>query len=186
MPSVIDELNDVFAAESLPAPPVPGPLAARLQQLDPGIFGTHLPAASLYDLEAQLEAAAEQPEDALLLGFDGHGVNSWAVHYQLATGPLLLLVQRPWGGAYMNAERNRADIERTFAAVAALQQAAADAADRLPAGRRVAVVVGAVGPSRWAWLEGASLDGAAWRDGGAADVLAAAADALREAAGTPM
>ena len=181
-PSAGDAVREAFAAESLPAPPLPEPLAGQLRRLDPATFGTRRPAARLYDIAAHLEAAAE-PEESLLLGFDGHGVNSWAVHYYLSTTALLLLVQRPWGGAYMDAASGRADIAETFAAIAALLDALAGAADRLPPGRRLAAIVSAFGPSQWAWLDGASLDGASWRAGAPTAVIAAAEAELRALAG---
>ncbi|MFO1056680.1 MAG: hypothetical protein U1E53_06890 [Dongiaceae bacterium] len=180
--SVIDAVRGVFAAEALPVPPLPVPLAGQLRRLDRETFGTRRPAAPLYDIAAHLEAAAE-PEESLLLGFDGHGVNSWAVHYYLSTPALLLLVQRPWGGAYMDAGGNRADIAETFAAIAALLDATAHAADRLPPGRRLAAIVSAFGPSQWAWLDGASFDGASWQAGTPAAVIAAAEAELQAVAG---
>src|SRR5213593_2695569 len=45
-----------------------------------------------------------------IVGFDGHGTNSWAAHYDLIVKSLALFLQLPWGAAYTDPEPGRAEI----------------------------------------------------------------------------
>lgn len=65
--------------------------------------------------------------DSLVLAHAGHGVNSYALHYYLVRNPLCLLLQIPWGGAYMDSAESRGTVNRCLSLaenlVAAVEQA---------------------------------------------------------------
>lgn len=58
------------------------------------------------------------PEFALI-GHDGHGINSWALHYAVVNGPVALFVQRSWGGA-LDDGSEAASVNEGFARVGRL------------------------------------------------------------------
>ena len=67
-------------------------------------------------------------DDYLVVGHDGHGVNSWAMHYYIVRGPLALFLQTGWGGAYMDTEAEAADMAFRFSQARLLVEAAESAA----------------------------------------------------------
>jgi len=145
----------LFAAEGLPFPPVPGHLASALSEQGRGWYATRPMRSSPYDLEHFLAEVETQPDvpDYAVVGFDGHGTNSWAVHYYLVGKSVALFIQLPWGGAYTDPEPARADIadmvEWAAKLQAGLQQA--EALHRIPEGRRLVVVASRFGRAGWCW-----------------------------------
>ena len=144
----------VFSGESLDLPFVPAVLAGSVRSRGALIFGTREAEAGLYALEhyvAELEAGV--PEDYLLMGFDGHGMASQALHYYLVCGPLALFVQRNHGNPFVDEELGRRRIEGTLGLSARLFDAlcAAERDGKLPAGQRLVVVESDFSPSRWGW-----------------------------------
>ena len=145
----------VFSGEALALPFVPDVLAGHVRSRGKLIFGTREAEAGLYALEhyvAELEAGV--PEDYLLMGFDGHGMVSQALHYYLVCGPLALFVQRNHGNPFVGEELGRRRIEGTLGLSARLFDAlcAAESGGRLPAGQRLVVVESDFSPSRWGWV----------------------------------
>lgn len=138
----------LFEDWGLAFPPVPGDLAPALRVLGPGLLGTREGVPSPYDLDWFLADLANDPDDYLVVGHAGHGVNSWAMHYHLVHGPLALLLQVPWGGAYANEEAAAAAVGAAFADARELL-AAADALGLAPDERLVVVESGGAAPSRW-------------------------------------
>jgi hypothetical protein len=59
-------------------------------------------APRLYDLAAHAAVldSDELPAGHARLGHNGHGVNSWAMHYYLVQPALAILLQIAWGGIY--------------------------------------------------------------------------------------
>lgn len=137
----------LFEGWGLAFPPVPGDLAPALRVLGPGLLGTREGVPSPYDLGWFLADLASDPSDYLVVGHAGHGVNSWAMHYYLVHGPLALLLQVPWGGAYMDSEAATAAVGAAFADARELL-AAADALGLTP-GEHLVVVESGAAPSRW-------------------------------------
>ncbi len=148
----------MFAAEELPFPPLPAPLAARLGRLSDATFSTRpMPdGATPYNLEifADEVLLAEVPEDYAVIGFDGHGMNSWAAHLFVVSGPLALFIQTPWGGAYADVAQNRSEVVNAFSFSAWLQDAIGrvDAADKIPDGWRLLVIASPFARAGWAWV----------------------------------
>lgn len=147
-----------FAAEGLPFPPVPARLACALQAQGRGWYATRAMAATPYDLEHFLVEASSQPDlpEYAVVGFDGHGINSWAVHYYLVVKSLALFIQLPWGGAYTQPETAREDIAAMTDWAAKLQSRLeqADALHRIPEGMRLEVVASRFGRAGWRWVGG--------------------------------
>jgi hypothetical protein len=164
--------REAFAGEGLPWPPVPERLASALQaagNMADGVFASRALTIGPYALEAYVgEVLRELPDDYALVGFDGHGMNSWAVHFFLVQGPLGLFVQLPWGGAFTDAEADRAEVARVFAWAERLltRVTALQTAGRWPAGRRLVVAATWLRQPRWAWVStGPTTNPVAWRNG---------------------
>lgn len=143
-----------FADQGLPFPPLPPALSADLQPAKPHLFATCAVEHSAFDVELWIGAVDANAAPRALLGVDGRGFNSWAMHYFLVDGPLALFVQCPWGGAFGDAGRDAERVKAAFAACGPLQEAAARALHegRAPIGRRLLVVHGAILDERCAWL----------------------------------
>jgi hypothetical protein len=89
-----------------------------------------------------------------VVGFDGHGINSWAVHYYLVDDALALFIQLAWGGAYVDADQASRGITGVFAWAEKLQaEIRRTRSDGLiPPGWRLLVVVSQFAQSGWAWV----------------------------------
>lgn len=162
--SANDSAEALFDGERLPFPPVPASLAASLQPQGPGWFATRPVASTPYDVDhfmAEVEAQPGTPDYAVV-GFDGHGTNSWAVHYYLVGKAVALFVQLPWGGAYLDAEPARAEIADLFDWAAAVQSRLqrAEAGRKIPDGMRLEIAASRFGHAGWRWL-GSGPDAAA-------------------------
>lgn len=148
--SALAQMLLLFEGWGLAFPPVPGDLAPALRVHGPGLLGTRDGVPSPYDLDWFLADLAEDPGDYLVVGHAGHGVNSWAMHYHLVHGPLALLLQIPWGGAYTHGEASATAVDAAFADARELLGAAGDAdALGLAPGQRLVVVESGAVPSRW-------------------------------------
>lgn len=89
-----------------------------------------------------------------MVGFDGHGTNSWAVHFYLVGTGIALFVKLPWGGAYMDPEPARAHIAEIFDWAAALlsRLQRAESAGHIPPGLRLQVAASQFDHAGWRWL----------------------------------
>lgn len=147
----------LFEADGLPFPPMPAALAAALEPQAAGWFATRAMASSPYDIDHFLAEVETRPgpADYALVGFDGHGSNSWAVHFYLVCDGLALFIQLPWGGAYVDPGPARAEIAAVFDWAGAVQSRlrAATAAGRIPPGLRLQVAASRFGRAGWRWLD---------------------------------
>lgn len=116
------ELASVFMKWGVRLPPIPPELASRLKRLRPEAYSTRPLQVSPYDLLSFIEEACASPfpEDFVVVAQAGHGVNSHALHFYLALEKTVLLLQLPWGGAYMDVDACRGNIDRCFTAAEAL------------------------------------------------------------------
>lgn len=111
----LSKAHAAFAEAGLAFPRLPGSLAKGILQLEPWLFSTRRIRLSPYNLDAFVrEAEAGVVDDYAILAHAGHGVNSWALHYYLLHGPLLMLLQFGWGGAYMDAKKSALKIKEGF------------------------------------------------------------------------
>lgn len=146
----------LFESEGLPFPQLPTALSQALSEHSPTIFSTRPLVDTPYDLSAFLSDLASNPDvpDYAVIGFDGYGYNSWAVHHYCVQPGLALFLQLPWGGAFADADTDRADIQRMFSWTQALlmQLAQLQQQGRISAGWRLLVVQSSYARSGWAWL----------------------------------
>jgi hypothetical protein len=152
-PITVDAL---FTGEKLSAPPVPADLAAAMLARGPIMLSTRSLEDSPYHLGPFLAEVAAQPDMPAyaVAGFAGHGLNSWAAHYYLVTEGLALFIQLPWGGAYLDAERARAEIADQFDWAAKLQSRLELAVQqkKIPPGSRLQVSMTRLARAGWRWL----------------------------------
>src|SRR5262249_27867933 len=146
----------MFAGEDLRFPPVPPALTVSLQKAGEHVFATRELAQTPYLLErfrGEVYRDANVPDYAVV-GFDGHGINSWAVHYYLVEKALALFVQLAWGGAYTDAREARTSIADAFEWAERLQERVRQASEQglIPPGWRLLVVASEFAQPGWAWL----------------------------------
>ncbi|MCF8161180.1 MAG: hypothetical protein K9J76_10780 [Polaromonas sp.] len=146
----------LFEQEGLPFVQLPMALSSALAEHSPLIYATRPLVDTPYDLSAYLEDLASTPDapDYAVVGFDGYGYNSWAVHHYALQSALALFIQLPWGGAFADADADRAEINSTFhwAEGLLLQVAQLQQQGLIPAGWRLLVIVSSFARSGWAWL----------------------------------
>ncbi|MGV3653300.1 MAG: hypothetical protein ACO1N5_03700, partial [Noviherbaspirillum sp.] len=150
----------------------PASLAAALRPAGAYVFSSRDLPESLYRIETYFRQAWDgtAPEYAAV-GFDGHGVNSWAAHVYLVHGPAALFLQCRWGNAYDDKNRARERIEGIFGlageVLAALEKAGHDG--RLAAGRRLVLRHSDFSGSGWGWAGQPE----SWRNEGELSLLSA-------------
>jgi hypothetical protein len=169
-PSTIEQARALFAAEQLPFPPLPERFAAALRAESPHLFATRSLEARPYNLEIYSLEIQQEPAvpDYAVLGFDGYGTNSWAVHYYAVEGALALFIQLPWGGAYVDADDGRRTITAAFTWAEKLHTDVRRARQQglIPEGWRLLVVASEFAAPGWAWVPPAPTDpeAIAWHD----------------------
>jgi hypothetical protein len=145
----------IFTREALPFPPLPPAMTPALIQCSDNVFATRKLEQTPYLLEHfRGEVRREVVADYAIVGFDGHGVNSWAVHYYLVDDALALFIQLAWGGVYTDAAEARELIAEAFEWAARLQERVREASKRglIPRDWRLLVVASEFAEPGWAWL----------------------------------
>ena len=166
-PLASEQARSLFEKENLRFPPLPAPLAERLRALNAHLFATmDLPRAA-YGLDFFVDQAVrgQVPEAYAVVGFDGHGLNSWAAHYYLVEGALALFTQLHWGGAYTDANSARQLIDSVYQRCESIQEKTARALrqDRIPAGWRLVVVVSSFSTPGWVWVPATASAKSDWQ-----------------------
>ena len=134
---------------------MPERFSGRLQPFGDHVFTTreldHGPYA-MGVLVAEILDGSPVPEYATI-GFDGHGIQSWAAHYILVQRGLALFLQFAWGGAQLDRDAARRTVTEGFSFAGALQGAMEWALDqgRVPADDRLVVNISSFGGSGWGW-----------------------------------
>ena len=163
----LEQAKERFARERLPFPPLPERFAARLAPCGEHAFSTraldHGPYATSV-LVAEVLSERPPPHYATL-GFDGHGVASWAVHYILVEQSLAMFLQLAWGTPQLDEQAARQTITAGFSFARSLQNAVGRALDqgRFPANDRLVVHVSSFDASGWGWVRGATGE-STWQD----------------------
>ena len=175
-----------FAQQALSFPPLPAEFAGQLTPFNEYVFATRELAYGPYAMGAlvgEVRGGGAVPDYALL-GFDGHGVNSWAVHYAVVMRGLALFLQFAWGGAYLEADEARPVIANGFEFARLLQGAVARAVaqGRVAAGVRLVVSVSDLEMPGWGWVR-PGVAAADWRSGG--DVYSEVAEELQSLISAP-
>jgi len=153
-----------FRSAGLPFPPIPQTLRGHLREHSEWHFSTLEASRSAYALLSFVMETEDNPVDNyILISHDGHGVNSWAIHYYLVYGPLALFVQTAWGGIYTDNDAAAQRMERRFRQATALIDAVERAKEEQLFGlpQRLIVVVSDFYDSRWR-ISGP--DGMEWQD----------------------
>ncbi|MBV9358982.1 MAG: hypothetical protein JO023_26030 [Chloroflexi bacterium] len=124
-PGAVEAMGAQFRAEGLPPPPVPDRFVPSFRRQGEWRFGTRTGVPDLYTLAWFLDElrAGEAPE-YVLIGHDGHGVNSWAMHFYLVQQPLAIFLQLAWGGVYMDNVEAGERVAQRFAEADRLVEAA--------------------------------------------------------------
>lgn len=175
VPASRADLEAWCAQVGLPPPPADPGLSERIVQTGAHVFASWQPATPPYAfVELMAEAWGKAQDGDWLLGIDGHGIQSWAVHWMQRRGPLLLGIQVGYGGAFAPSELDLDAVAGAWDLVGRLNDALARAAalDRLPAGRALVVIDSDLGGGRYAWIgAGEAWDEAGWQE----DAMAALA-----------
>lgn len=103
----LKEMHATLSGAHLPMPFVPEKLRDEMYPVRRWCWATRdVEPFDMYYFDRYLvEAVAASPDDYLAFCHAGHGINSYAITYQLVIGRVALFVQVPWGGGYMNKER---------------------------------------------------------------------------------
>jgi hypothetical protein len=163
---LLPEAQDAFAANGalskasrlyrdagLRLPPVPRELAPRLTELSEWQYASA--PVELTDRAGFLAAAGDVAASAEVgFGHVGHGIASWWLCYRLIRGPLAVFLRLSYGGVHTDNEAAGSFFNATVERIEELivQAEAADAAGRIGAGRRLAVLVDFVEGSGWQML----------------------------------
>ncbi len=154
----LDEATRTFASAGLPLPPVPSRFVNTLRVIHPWCFGTRkVSGMAMYFFDSYpMEPLLRSTRAYVAFSHAGHGINSYAITYQIVDGPLALFVQEGFGGAYSNAQSDRRAVKALFRRCAALIRDVDKAKDRGlsgPPGRLLVIESAMRGLHAWGWLE---------------------------------
>lgn len=156
-PAALREARQYFAGQGLPFPYIPPELERQLRKLGPETFGTRSDTSDVFDFARfGKEAGTTAVPDYLMLGYQGRGTNSYAIHYYLVHDGLALFLQLSWGGAYTEQTAARQDIAAAFAQAERLIKAAGAARreGRLKDNEKLIVMVSDFTGSNWIKIDG--------------------------------
>lgn len=104
---------------------------------------------SLYDINAFVQEAISKPtKDYVLVGQDGHGVNSHAMHYYVVKGHIALFIQlKDDSASYVDG--NLKAVDYIFKLMAEVEKK-----NPLPTDKRLVVVQSDFYGSGWGWVTG--------------------------------
>ena len=160
--------KDLFARERLPFPPVPERFARRLQPFGSSVFTTRELEHGPYAMGVLVAEALERGpvSEYAVIGFDGYGIESWAVHHVLVQRGLALFVQLPWGGVHLDRDEARQAVTDGLSFADSLQGAFGRALDkgRVPDGDRLVVSISGFDGSGWGWVRTGARE-SSWHEG---------------------
>lgn len=169
----LEQARQLFADSGLPFPFIPPEMTGEIRQITEWVYGTRSDQAFLYYLTWFINEVGTTPvADYLLFGHDGHGINSYAIHYYLVRGPLALFVQESWGSAYGDKEKDSQAVAERFSQAEALVHAVETAQQRgvFKPDERLVVVTSSFYGAIWRRLQGleanslAFTTSTAWRE----------------------
>lgn len=95
-----------------------------MRQVAPCCYSSRRRTPPPYDMARYVAAArARRVADYVVLAHDGHGVNSYAIHYFLVRQPLCLFAQVAWRGVYTDSTDAAARMKECFALASRLTEA---------------------------------------------------------------
>jgi hypothetical protein len=118
----LDNARETFASEHLSLPPVPERFTKNLRVIGEWCFATRkVDAMRMYLFDDYLnEVLTEKTPDYVAFSHAGHGINSYALNYQLVDGPLAVIAQVGWGGGYSDKTQDTQQANDLFARCAEL------------------------------------------------------------------
>lgn len=155
--SGVQEAQRAFSEAGLLLPPIPQRFASELRTTTTWCFSTRtIDPMAMYMFDRYLwEALTGRAPDYLAFSHAGHGINSYALNYHLIDGPLVLIVQAPYGGAYMGdaeIEGGSAQFQRCGALIEAVESATARGLSA-QSGRLYVFESGLRSLFAWGWLD---------------------------------
>lgn len=145
-----------LARAELAAPPVPDVFRSRMRGRGPWCWATRdIEPGSMYNRRPFIvELLTGEAEAYAAMSHAGHGINSYTLNYTVVHEDLALLVQSPWGGAYMDSAETAREwaqlMDRCAALIDTFQLARRE--DRLAAERLVVIEAGIGSVHAHAWL----------------------------------
>ena len=125
MPSSADEeMTSLFSQAGIGNPPLPVALRPDVRRIRRWTYATFdVEPDHLYNFDAAVHDTLDRrTRDSLAVGHEGHGVNSYAIGYQLVFGPLVIVSQVLWGGVYTDQEQTSRAVRRWFEQIASLME----------------------------------------------------------------
>jgi hypothetical protein len=124
--SAVAEAKRLFEDAGLLLPPVPSGLRAKFRRLDEWLYGSRavIPLAMYLFEPYLLEAIHSKVPDYVAIGHLGHGINSYAITYQLVYGSIACFTQTAWGGVYGDPDSETAEARRQLEKCAQLVELA--------------------------------------------------------------
>jgi hypothetical protein len=159
-PTSVDE---AFARQGLPMPPIPEPLAGEIQQREQWLWSTRpdITAFAMYEFRDHLIESLTLPvSDYWAAGFAGHGVNSYSMNLFVVHGSIALFLQERWAGVYMDENHQRSLIESEFILISRLldQAGARNNATLAPGKGRLVIAASGFRGNTWGWLDAPTGD----------------------------
>lgn len=140
--------------------PLPGGFEGRLRQLGPHVLTSREDDVGPYDMWRLRAELDDTDLEYALLGADGRGFNSWALHWHVVEGPLALLLQVQWGGVMSSSGE---DTEFAMGLVDRAVELHRLAMREPRPDRRLRVVASTFGDSSVQWDDGTILGTPGWR-----------------------
>ena len=108
------EMKKLLSEAGIAMPPIPEELQSKLFRVRRWCYSTRdIEPLEMYRFGKYLhEALTEKPKPYFAFSHAGHGINSYAITYQVVTEGLALFAQVPWGGGYMDKERQQESVRR--------------------------------------------------------------------------
>ena len=121
----VEKARQLFRDAGLAFPTIPAKFAARLKERGKWLFATLEIEMSPYNLQHYVtESDITHVRDYVVLAHSGHGVNSSAVQYYRVYGALRMFLHLGWGGIYMDATADAANIRNCFSTADEIVKAA--------------------------------------------------------------
>jgi hypothetical protein len=155
--TALQAATQAFVSVGLPLPPIPSRFAESFRVIEPWCFSSRkISGMAMYFFDRYWkEPVVRKTQSYVAFCHAGHGINSYAITYQLVDSPLALFVQEGFGGGYSDKRRDRQSVKAMFDRCATLIAAVDEARARGLSGPGRLLVVES--PMRdlcgWGWLE---------------------------------
>lgn len=159
--TALESARALFSSNDLAFPPLPSVYADQLQEIGDNLYATTPIPDGPYNIDLFANAISESgmDENYVLLGMDGRGINSWAMHYYIVQPGLALFIQKAWGGAYIDAASARQKMADAFNWAKDVQDrvGSLNGAGRIKPGFHLALQTSDFAGARWACVPFANI-----------------------------